>query len=169
MTDPPPRKTVLPGAALPDLIDRARSARGNAYAPFSGYAVGAAVLADDGRVYAGCNVENAVYGETVCAERVAVLAAVAAGARRLVAAAVVTPNGGTPCGACRQVLAEFADPSLPIAVAAPGGAARVYTLGELLPHAWGRRDLDATTPPPRTPPPRPAPRMRGPDPAARRR
>ena len=91
------------------LVQAARAARAHAYAPYSGYAVGAAVLTDDGRVFAGCNVENASYGLSVCAERVAVFCAIAAGTRRLVAAAVCTPDGGTPCGACRQVLLEFAD------------------------------------------------------------
>lgn len=105
--------------------------------------MGAAVLAEDGRVFGGCNVENALYGATVCAERVAIWTAVAAGARRLRALAVVTPNGGPPCGFCRQVLVEFAPPELPIAVAAPDGPVRVYTLAELLPHAWSKEDLAA--------------------------
>ncbi len=130
-----------PGALLAELARVATLAQAAAYAPYSGYAVGAAVLGADGRVFTGCNVENAAYGSTVCAERVAVWTAVAAGARGLIALAVVTPNGGTPCGACRQVLAEFGAPDLVIAVAAPGGAITRYTLGELLPHAWTRRDL----------------------------
>lgn len=125
------------------LLAAARQARARAYAPYSGYRVGAAVLADDGRIYGGCNVENAMYGATVCAERVAVTTAVAAGARRLVALAVITPNGGAPCGFCRQVLAEFAPPELPILLAGPDEEApsRRFTLGGLLPEAWGAEDL----------------------------
>lgn len=137
--------SAAPAAAptLPLLVAHARAARAQAYAPYSRYAVGAAVLADDGRVFGGCNVENAVYGATVCAERVAVWAAVAAGARRLVALAVVTPNGGTPCGCCRQVLTEFGDADLAVAVAGPAGPFDVCRLGELLPRAWTRDDPGA--------------------------
>ncbi|MBK6770351.1 MAG: cytidine deaminase [Ardenticatenales bacterium] len=130
--------------ALPDLaalVAVARAARANAYAPYSRYAVGSAVLTDDGRTFSGVNVENASYGATVCAERVAVWTAVAAGARRVVAVAVVTAGGGSPCGLCRQVLAEFADAAMPIAMAAPDGDPTVRTLGELLPLAWTAADL----------------------------
>ncbi len=110
------------------LLRAARAAAAAAHCPYSGLAVGAAVLADNGRVFAGCNVENASYGLTLCAERVAVAAAVTSGARRLVAAAVWSAAGAiVPCGACRQVLAEFA-PRPPAvgalgdgAAAAPGG------------------------------------------------
>ncbi len=120
------------------LIALAREARRHAYAPYSGYAVGAAVLTDDGRVFGGCNVENASYGLSNCAERTAVFRAVAEGARAIVAVAVVTPDGGTPCGACRQVLAEFApNPSeCPVWIATPDHLVGVYTLAELLPHAF---------------------------------
>jgi len=120
------------------LMQAARAARAHAYAPYSGYAVGAAVLTDDGRVFAGCNVENASYGLSVCAERVAAFSAAAAGARRLVAAAVCTPDGGTPCGACRQVLLEFADmpDQFAIWVVSPDRVIARYTLAELLPHSF---------------------------------
>lgn len=120
------------------LAQAARAARAHAYAPYSGYAVGAAVLTDDGQVVAGCNVENASYGLSVCAERVAVFRAIAAGARRLVAAAVCTPDGGTPCGACRQVLLEFADApeSFAVWVVSPDRVIARYTLAELLPHGF---------------------------------
>ena len=89
------------------LIAKAVEVRRKAHAPYSKYLVGAALLAKDGRVFVGCNVENASYGLTCCAERNAVFAAVAAGAKKFVAVAVVTANGGSPCGACRQVLREF--------------------------------------------------------------
>jgi cytidine deaminase len=129
--------------SLEQLLAAARAARAAAYAPYSDYAVGAAVLGPDGRVWSGCNVENALYGATVCAERVAVWSAVAAGCRALVALAVVTPSGGPPCGLCRQVLWEFAGPELPVLVAPPAGEPARYRLGELFPHPWGARDLVA--------------------------
>jgi cytidine deaminase len=116
------------------LIAEARQARRKAYARYSKYRVGAALLAASGRIYRGCNVENASYGLTVCAERVAFLNAVAAGERRFVALAVVTDGAATPCGACRQVMAEFA-PKLKVLVAdaKKRGSARTFLLDELLP------------------------------------
>ena len=89
------------------LIDAAVEARQRAYAPYSNYHVGAAVLSTKGEIFAGANVENASYGLTICAERVAAATAVAAGHDQLVAAAVATPGGASPCGACRQFLSEF--------------------------------------------------------------
>ena len=89
------------------LITAAQAARRNAYAPYSHFTVGAALLAQDGTIYTGCNVENASYGLSICAERNAVFHAVASGTRDFLAVAVATENGVTPCGACRQVLAEF--------------------------------------------------------------
>lgn len=119
------------------LLAAAREARHHAYAPYSGYAVGAAVYCEDGRIFAGANVENASYGLTVCAERVAVFRAVNEGARRICALAVVTQDGGAPCGACRQVLAEFADEELVVWCASEEEAdVQEYRLHELLPHAF---------------------------------
>lgn len=89
------------------VLEAARKVRANAYCPYSDYPVGAALLADDGRIYVGCNVENASYGATICAERSAILAMIAAGGRRWVALAVVTRDLGRPCGMCLQVLSEF--------------------------------------------------------------
>jgi cytidine deaminase len=89
------------------LIEAALAARSHAHAPYSHFHVGAAVLSASGRVFSGCNVENASYGLTLCAERVALACAVAAGERDFVALAVTTPGGGSPCGACRQFAAEF--------------------------------------------------------------
>jgi cytidine deaminase len=99
----------------PELVERmiqtAEAARGNAYAPYSRYSVGAALVTTDGRIFSGCNVENASYGLSVCAERNALAAAVAAGARELAALVVLTDSSppAAPCGACRQVLAEFGE------------------------------------------------------------
>lgn len=124
---------MLTDSQRSDLIAAATTVRDNAYAPFSKFHVGAALLTDNGRIYVGCNVENISYGLTICAERFAIGAMVAAGDSKPTAIAVVTRGGGTPCGACRQVLAEFA-PSLPILlVDADTGAVVVTDLGKLLP------------------------------------
>lgn len=134
-----PRARKGPGA---DLARAARAARQRAYAPYSRFKVGAAVRAG-GAVHAGCNVENASYGLTVCAERVAIGAAVAAGARRLegVAVASGTSPPTPPCGACLQVLAEFGGPDLPVTLAGARGEVVETTLGALLPHGFSREFL----------------------------
>ena len=118
------------------LVELAKKARVHAYAPYSGFAVGAAVLAADGRVFVGCNIENASYGLTNCAERTAIFSAVAAGARELRALAVVADGElpCSPCGACRQVIAEFAVER--IILANLKGSRRVVTKEELLPFAF---------------------------------
>jgi len=118
---------------LERLIDEARTVSEKAHAPYSGFQVGAALLAEDGSVHVGCNVENASYGLTVCAERSAVTSAIAQGVKSFHAVAIVT-NGERPvgpCGACRQVLAEFASDL--IVVSEAGGLRKRWTLGELLP------------------------------------
>lgn len=118
-----------------ELIDLARTARKKAYSPYSHYKVGAALLGKSGKVYTGCNVENASYGHTVCAERTAVLKAVSEGETEFEAMAVVTKNGGSPCGACRQVLSEFA-PRLTIYIADKSGEYRTTTMKKLLPDSF---------------------------------
>lgn len=126
-----------------ELLQAASAARQRAYAPYSGYAVGCAVLADDGRVFSGCNVENASYGLSICAERNAVAQAVAAGARRFLLVAVSTRDAGSPCGACRQVLREFDVTEVPmkVVIGAPGAKGRVVRLRDLLPDAFGPESL----------------------------
>ncbi len=119
-----------------DLIAEAAAARARAYCPYSRYAVGAAIETDGGGVFAGCNVENASYGLTICAERAAAFAAVCAGRRAWRALAVVTEDGSPPCGACRQVLAEFAGGDLAIYAARPDGSYRRWTLAELFPQPF---------------------------------
>lgn len=123
-----------------ELIALAAEARRKAYAPYSQYAVGAAVLTASGKVYTGCNVENASYGLAVCAERTAAFKAVCDGEREFTAIAVVTENAGTPCGACRQVLAEFG-PEMRVLVADASGDYRVYSLPELLLDFFGPSQL----------------------------
>ena len=126
------------------LIAAARAARGRAYARYSHFQVGAALLTDDGRLYSGVNVENASYGLTVCAERNAVGAMVNDGARRIAAVAVCTENGVTPCGACRQVLSEFVDPDGDVVVwiVDGQGSVRETTLFTLMPDHFGPRHLE---------------------------
>lgn len=119
------------------LIEAALAARQQAYAPYSKFLVGAAVVAEDGTMTVGANVENASYGLTICAERVAATAAVAAGARRLVAVAIATTGGASPCGACRQVLAEFGGSMDVVLVDADDPTqVRVTSLDQLLPEQF---------------------------------
>ncbi len=120
------------------LLAAARAVRRRAHAPYSRFRVGAAVLDERGRIHVGCNLENASFGLTVCAERNAVAAAVAVGARRIRAAAVVTSARppASPCGACRQVLAELGDAHTHVLLAGPTGQPEQVTLGALLPRAF---------------------------------
>ncbi|MBK8976632.1 MAG: cytidine deaminase [Planctomycetes bacterium] len=127
------------------LIDTARRAAARAFVPASGFRVGAAVLVDGGAIVPGCNVETASYGLTICAERNAVFRAVADGARAIHAVAVWTEldEPAAPCGACRQVLAEFAAADCPVLLAGPGGRVTELTVGELLPRPFTFDTLDA--------------------------
>ncbi len=122
------------------LIDLALEARARAYIPYSRFAVGAALLTKSGKVYTGCNIENASYGLTVCAERVAIWKAVSEGETEFAALAVVTADGVSPCGACRQVMAEFA-PEMSVLIADPQGVRWTATPLELLPGAFLPLDL----------------------------
>ncbi len=126
-----------------ELVTLARQAREQAYAPYSGFAVGAALLGRSGRIYQGCNVENAAYPLCTCAERVAVTKAVSEGEREFTAIAVATATGAAPCGACRQVLREFggAQGNLRVIVADTAGHIRTFTLDQLLPEAFTPEQL----------------------------
>lgn len=134
--------TELSKASIDRLVEAAAAVRRRAHAPYSKFSVGAAVLDADGGIHHGCNVENASYGLSVCAERHAIAAAVAAGASRLVAVAVVTATSppASPCGACRQVLAEFAD--MTVILSNPDGERILTTVAELLPSAFGPNVLE---------------------------
>jgi cytidine deaminase len=119
------------------LLAAARAAQKNAYAPYSKFRVGAALLTKSGKIFTGCNVENASYGLTICAERVAITKAVSDGHRQFRALAVVCPGKKpTPCGACRQFLAEFGDLTVICADSQNLKAAHTYRLAELLPAAF---------------------------------
>jgi len=117
------------------LAAAAMKAREHAYAPYSGYHVGAVALGGSGRLYSGCNVENSSYGLTVCAERVAILKAISEGEREIAALAVATENGAAPCGACRQVLFEFG-PTARVLLCAADGTQKECRLDDLLPSAF---------------------------------
>ncbi|MEW5958109.1 MAG: cytidine deaminase, partial [Chloroflexota bacterium] len=123
-----------------ELIQQAIEARAYAYAPYSHYKVGAALLTTDGKIYKGCNIENASYGPSNCAERTAIFKAVSEGERQFEVMAVVTTDGGSPCGVCRQVMREFA-PNLTVLIGDLAGNYRVFSLPELLPHSFGPGNL----------------------------
>lgn len=131
-----------------ELMGFALAARHMAYAPYSGYQVGAALLTDDGGLFTGCNVENASYGATNCAERTAVFKAVSEGKRRINCIAIAGGKGDElnmafPCGVCRQVLREFSDPvKLKILVGTSAENYKEYSLEELLPNSFGPEALD---------------------------
>jgi cytidine deaminase len=119
-----------------ELIRHAIEARKNAYAPYSKYTVGAALRTKSGRIFSGVNIENAAYPQTVCAERTAVFTAVSEGERKFEAIAVVTENGGAPCGGCRQVLAEFGLDTIVLIAKADGSLINEISVAELLPDAF---------------------------------
>lgn len=135
----------MPGEERREELERAAcESQERAYAPYSDFRVGAAVLAESGQIYTGVNVENASYGLTTCAERVAIFKAVAAGERTIRAVAVCTDSGVAPCGACRQVMREFAKGPMAIYLVDAEGNGRETTLGALLPDSFGPEDLEAS-------------------------
>lgn len=124
------------------LIEKALETRHRAYAPYSNYNVGAALLTTSGKIYQGVNVENAAYPTSMCAERVAVFNAVTDGERQFVAITVATTNGGTPCGACRQVLSEFGMDIIVIVIDGDGNIIQEAPVKHFLPGAFTPSDLD---------------------------
>lgn len=125
------------------LIEAAVSIREKAYAPYSSYTVGAALLTESGRTYTGVNIENAAYPATICAERVAVFKAISEGDHRFVAIAVASANGGSPCGSCRQVMVEFGLDTVVLIADERGQLVQEMTVGDLLPEAFTPGDLAA--------------------------
>ncbi len=132
---------MLTKAQKDELVRQAVEVRNNAYCPYSHYAVGAALLTTDGRIYTGVNVENAVLPLTNCAEQTAIFRAVTDGVKSFAAIAVVTENAGMPCGACRQVMAEFNLEMIVLIADADGRVTRELTVAELLPGAFTPQDL----------------------------
>jgi cytidine deaminase len=130
-------------AAFAQLFAAARAAQGNAYAPYSRFKVGAALMTPSGVVFSGCNVENAAYPQGSCAEAGAIAAMAAAGERRIAEILVIGDGEAlcTPCGGCRQRIREFADASTRVHIAGPEGVRRSFTLGELLPESFGPEHL----------------------------
>ena len=128
-------------AQITALVNHARAAREIAYSPYSDFPVGAAILTSSGEIYSGVNVENASYPATICAERSAVCSAVSAGARAFSAIAVVTKGAGSPCGICRQVLAEFGTDITVIIADETGTLREVTTVSQLLPDSFGPNNL----------------------------
>ena len=124
------------------LIELANEARRRAYAPYSNYPVGAALRTKSGRIFTGCNVENAAYPTGMCAERIAIFKAVSEGEREFEVIAVVTSNGGSPCGGCRQVMAEFGLDTIVLIANGQGQLARETTVAGLLPGAFTPKDLE---------------------------
>jgi cytidine deaminase len=133
--------TTLTKEEKQSLIDLANEARRRAYVPYSNYPVGAALRTTTGRLFTGVNVENAAYPTTICAERVAVFKAVSEGEREFEVIAVVTDNGGAPCGSCRQVLAEFGLDTIVLIADGQGRLVKQTTLKELLPEAFTPESL----------------------------
>ena len=132
-------------AGLDELFEAARAAQARAYAPYSGFRVGAAIRTPEGAVFAGCNVENAAYPQGACAETGAIAAMVAGGGARI-AEILVVGDGDllcTPCGGCRQRIREFAGPEAPVHVAGPEGVRRRFTLADLLPYSFVPDNLGA--------------------------
>jgi cytidine deaminase len=123
------------------LIDLAKEARRRAYTPYSNYPVGAALRTSSGRIVTGCNIENAAYPTSMCAERVAIFKAVSEGEKEFDVIAVVTPNGGKPCGGCRQVMAEFGLDTLVLVADGEGRLVLETTVAGLLPEAFTPKDM----------------------------
>ncbi|MBN2148794.1 MAG: cytidine deaminase [Anaerolineales bacterium] len=134
-------ENLLTNEQRQELLNRARAAREKAYAPYSHYKVGAALLTRSGQYFTGCNIENAAYPSGLCAERVAIFKAVSEGEREFIAMAVVTSNGGMPCGGCRQVMAEFGLDTLVLIADTQGERVQEITVSDLLPGAFGPQSL----------------------------
>ncbi|HHU90435.1 MAG TPA: cytidine deaminase [Clostridiaceae bacterium] len=127
-----------------ELVSLAVKVRENAYAPYSNFRVGAALFADNGKIYTGCNVENASYGAAICAERTAIVKAISDGAKNILAIAVSSDSNlpTMPCGICRQVLSEFCSSDMPLFLSNRNGEYKVFSFEELLPHSFKQSDME---------------------------
>lgn len=125
------------------LVKKAAEAKEQAYAPYSGFRVGAAVLTAEGKIYTGCNVENSSFGATICAERTAIAKAVSEGGRKIVAIAVSGDSEKLtyPCGICRQVISEFGNDDTKVICSNKNGKYKIYDMKDILPHAFTREDM----------------------------
>ncbi len=126
-----------------ELVILAVKARENAYVPYSGFHVGAALIADNGKIYTGCNIENASYGATICAERTAITKAISDGAKKILAIAVSSDSDKAtmPCGICRQFMVEFCASDMPLYLSDRNGRFESYPFDEILPHSFKQSDL----------------------------
>jgi len=126
------------------LVSLAVEAKEYAYVPYSGFHVGAALYADNGKVYTGCNVENASFGATICAERTAVVKAISDGAKKILAMAISSDSNSPtmPCGICRQVISEFCSPDMPLYLSNSRGEYKAYSFEDLLPHSFKQSDME---------------------------
>lgn len=127
-----------------NLVRLAGEAKEKAYVPYSKFHVGAALYADNGKVYTGCNVENASYGAAICAERTAVVKAISDGAKKILALAVSSDsnNPTMPCGICRQFISEFCSPNMPLYLSNHSGEYETYSFEEILPHSFKQSDME---------------------------
>lgn len=127
-----------------ELVSLAVEIRENAYVPYSGFHVGAALFADNGKIYTGCNVENASYGAAICAERTAIVKAISEGAKKILAIAVSSDSNlpTMPCGICRQVLSEFCSSSMPLFLSNRNGEYKIFSFEEILPHSFKQSDME---------------------------
>lgn len=127
-----------------ELVNLAVKIRENAYVPYSGFHVGTALFADNGKIYTGCNVENASYGAAICAERTAIVKAISDGAKKILAIAVSSDSNlpTMPCGICRQVLSEFCSSNMPLFLSNRKGEYKVFSFDEILPHSFKQSDME---------------------------
>ncbi|NLM11035.1 MAG: cytidine deaminase [Clostridiaceae bacterium] len=126
-----------------DLVKKAMKAKENAYAPYSGFRVGACVKTQDGRIYTGCNIENSSFGATICAERTAIVKAISEGETKISAIAITSDSDGLtyPCGICRQVISEFRSDNTKIICSNKKGEYKIYEINDILPHAFTKEDM----------------------------
>lgn len=137
-------KNIIGFEGLKKLVMLAVKAKNNAYVPYSGFHVGAALYADNGKYYTGCNVENASYGATICAERTAAVKAISDGAKKILAMAVSSDSNKPtmPCGICRQFISEFCSANMPLYLSNHSGEYESYSFEEILPHSFKQSDME---------------------------